>query len=380
MKKSKFALLFSIIIFSIWVLFLLFSSYNHFNEKGHINYLSERSMEVSSKNLTQEITIAAIGDILIHDRVYIDAKEGNSYNFDKMLEKVTPALKKPDILVANEETIVAGESIGLSGYPAFNGPVEIADSIKKAGVDIVTTANNHSLDRGVEAQKLSLQNLDDIKLPHVGTFMNEEDQQQLRILSSNGIKVAFLSYTYGLNGIPIPKGKEYIVNMIDFDKMKKEINRAKKEADLIVMGIHWGMEYERFPSIEQRDIAKFLVDEGVDIIFGSHPHVLQPAEWLEGKDGNKSLVVYSLGNFLSGQDEQYRDLGGMVSVRVQKSWENNKTKITLLDPSFYPTFVASEAEKNYKMEPLLDSEKAKKKYSETIYDDMMNHVLNSLEH
>lgn len=328
-----------------------------------------------SKEVTEEITIAAIGDILIHDRVYNDAREGDHYNFDHIFNNLPSELKKPDLLLANQETIVAGESIGLSGYPTFNSPHEIADSLKKAGIDIVSTANNHALDRGVEAQKLSITYLNQLDLPHVGTYLTKADQEKLVILEKKGIKVAYLAYTYGLNGIPIPKGREYTVNIIDKEKIKNEIQRAKKEADVIVMAIHWGNEYQRFPSNEQKELAQFLIDEGVHIIFGSHPHVLQPIEWLEGKNGQQGLVVYSLGNFLSGQDEEYRDIGGMVTVTVNKKQRGKSTTITMETPSFYPTFVSSKADRNYMMHPLFDSQEAIDKYGPSIYSDIMNHML-----
>lgn len=334
-----------------------------------------RDMHDVSKEVNEKITIAAIGDILIHDRVYNDAREGDHYNFDQIFNNLSTELKKPDLLLANQETIVAGESIGLSGYPTFNSPHEIADSLKKFGIDIVTTANNHALDRGVQAQELSINYLNQIGLPHVGTYLSKEDQEKIVILEKKGIKVAYLSYTYGLNGIPIPKGKEYIVNIIDKEKISNEIQRAKKEADVIVMAIHWGNEYERYPSNEQEELAQFLINEGVHIIFGSHPHVLQPIEWLEGKNGQQGLVVYSLGNFLSGQDEEYRDIGGMVTVTVNKKQRGKSTMITMDTPSFYPTFVASKAESNYLMHPLFESQEAIDKYGPSIYSDIMDHML-----
>ncbi len=343
-----------------------------FNE---VRPISGRDTYDLSKEESKEITIAAIGDILIHDRVYNDARVGDHFNFDNMLSNITSELKKPDLLLANQETIVAGESIGLSGYPTFNGPHEIAVSLKKAGVDIVTTANNHALDRGVDAQKLSIEYLNKIGLPHVGTYLTKEDQDKIVILEKNEIKVAYLAYTYGLNGIPIPKGSEYIVNVIDKKRMSNEIKRAKKEADVIVMAVHWGNEYQRFPSQEQKELAQFLIDEGVHIIFGSHPHVLQPFEWLEGKNGQKGLVVYSLGNFLSGQDEEYRDLGGMMTVTVNKKKKGKSTSITMDTPSFYPTFVSSKAERDYKMHPLIDSQAAIDKYGPSIYSEIMEHML-----
>ena len=363
-----------------FVLFLIFvgiagSIFVKATKSSSVRSISEREIHVLSKEVSKKVTIAAIGDILIHDRVYNDAREEDHYNFDNMLNHLTTELKKPDLLLANQETIVAGESIGLSGYPTFNSPHEIADSVKKAGIDIVTTANNHALDRGVQAQKQSIDYLNQISLPHVGTYLSKKDQDKLVILERKGIKVAYLAYTYGLNGISIPAGSEYIVNVIEKNRISEEIKRAKKQADVIVMAIHWGNEYERFPSNEQKELAQFMIDEGVHIIFGSHPHVLQPIEWLQGKNGQQGLVVYSLGNCLSWQEEEYRDIGGMITVIVTKEQRGKNSTITMENPSFFPTFVSSNEERDYKMHPLLDSQEAIIKYRPSIYTEIMEHML-----
>lgn len=151
--------------------------------------------------------------------------------------------------------------------------------------------------------------MDKIGLPHVGTYRDAADQQTLRVLKTNGIKVAYLSYIYGTNGMPVPAGKEYLVNLIDENLMKDEIGRAKKESDIVVMSLHWGNEYQRFPTEKQKELAQLPVNEGVDKLFGHHPHVLQPMEWMKVSDGRTALVIYSLGNFLSGQMWDYKDIG-----------------------------------------------------------------------
>lgn len=338
-----------------------------------------KKSQLDEKKIGKEATIGAVGDILIHDRVYNEAKAKDGFDFRPMLAKVKSELQKPDILMANQETIVAGEKIGLSSYPAFNSPHEVADALVDAGVDIVTTANNHSLDRGVDAQKQSLEYLKKINLPYVGTFESSEDQQKLRIMEHDGIKIAYLSYTYGLNGITVPKKDDYIVNLIDKETMKKEIAKAKKQADFVVMGIHWGTEYERNPNEEQKELAQYLVNEGVDIIFGGHPHVLQPIEWMYDKNGEKSLVVYSLGNFLSGQAGDYRDIGGMVTVKVTKAELGGKITKKIEVPSFYPTYVYSKNDKDYKMVPLEEAGSLGMPDSEESYKEIMTHMLKSVQ-
>ncbi|MCM3116342.1 CapA family protein [Neobacillus sp. MER 74] len=337
--------------------------------------LQTRSSLLVNREFTEKITIGAIGDILIHDNVYQDAFNGATYEFDPMFENVKTLLKKPDVLTANQESTIGGKTLGLGGYPRFNSPYELADALVHTGVDIVSTANNHTLDKGEKGIKSEADYLESIGLPHVGSFLDEKDRQTLRILNKNGIKIAFLSYTYGTNGIPVPNGKDFLVNLINRETMRDEIHRAKKEADVIVMSIHWGDEYHRMPNKEQKDLARFLANEGVDIIFGSHPHVLQPMEWIKTKDGRKSFVVYSLGNFISSQRNDYKDIGGLATIDITKHISGNGNSIELSNPYFYPTYVSSKRNHNFHVIPLENAgsfglRNAKGKYTE-IQDHMM---------
>ncbi|WP_419887383.1 CapA family protein [Neobacillus niacini] len=313
---------------------------------------SSRYQPVIARTLTEKLTIGAIGDILIHDTVYQDAFNGTQYNFNPIFENVKSTLESPDILTANQESMLGGSDIGVSSYPMFNSPHEVADALVNTGVDIVSMANNHTLDKGERGILSATDYLNSIGLPHVGSFLNEEDRQTLRIINKNGIKLAFLSYTYGTNGIPVPDGKDFLVNLINRDLMSDEIHRAKKEADVVIMSIHWGNEYQRIPTSEQKDLANFLANEGVDIIFGSHPHVLQPMEWIKTEDGRNSFVIYSLGNFISGQVRDYKDIGGMATVEITKHVSEKGNKIELSNPVFYPTYVSSQRNRNYQVVPL----------------------------
>ncbi|CAH2715984.1 hypothetical protein BACCIP111895_03168 [Neobacillus rhizosphaerae] len=305
-----------------------------------------------NRQMTEKTTLGAIGDILIHSPVYQDAFKGDKYDFDPMFESVKPLLEKPDVLIANQESILGGTELGLSGYPMFNSPHEVADALVHTGVDIVSTANNHTLDKGEKGIQSETSYLDNIGLPHVGSFLNENDHQKLRIMNKEGIKIAYLAYTYGTNGIPVPKGKDFLVNLIDRDNMKEEIHRAKKEADVVVMSIHWGIEYQRFPTNDQKDLANFLANEGVDVIFGSHPHVLQPMEWINTTDGRKTFVVYSLGNFISAQYNDYKDIGGLATIEITKHVSEKGNTIELSNPVFYPTYVTSQKYHNFRVVPL----------------------------
>jgi poly-gamma-glutamate capsule biosynthesis protein CapA/YwtB (metallophosphatase superfamily) len=313
---------------------------------------STRPAFAIGREMTEKITVGAIGDILMHDTVYKDAYKGGKYNFDPIFKNVNTLLAKPDLLTANQESLLGGIELGLSSYPCFNSPHEVADALVHTGVDIVSTANNHTLDKGVKGIESEAHYLDSIRLPHVGSSLNEQDRHKLRIIERNGIKVAFLAYSYGTNGIPVPDGKDFLVNLINRDNMKEEIHRARKEADVVVMSIHWGNEYQRIPTADQKDLAKFLANEGVDIIFGSHPHVLQPMEWIKDADGRKTFVIYSLGNFISGQYNDYKDIGGLATVDITKHVSEKGNTIELSNPIFYPTYVSSQNEKNYRVVPL----------------------------
>lgn len=383
MKKS---LYFSILFCTVLLIlstFLIIKMYEE-NKQAIITNVTvqthvAKSATVAPKTFVSTISLGGIGDILIHDWVYNDAKTSTGYDFTPMFQHVTEILQQPDLLLANQETILGGTEIGISSYPLFNSPQEVGDALVAAGVDIVSTANNHSLDKGERGLVASLDYMDKINLPHVGTYRNKEEQQTVRVLTKKGIKIAYLSYTYGTNGIPIPKGKDYLVNLINNKAMSEEIHRAKQQADVIVMSIHWGNEYQRFPTIEQKELAQFLVNEGVDIIFGHHPHVLQPMEWVTSDNGRKSLVVYSLGNFLSGQNMNYKDIGGIATVEVTKIVDNDGVKISVHNPNFFPTFVSKiNWIKNYRIVPLESADMHGLSNAKELYKEIQNHMLGGL--
>ncbi|MEW8972349.1 MAG: CapA family protein, partial [Mesobacillus sp.] len=330
--------------------------------------------DVTGKSFVETVKIGAIGDILIHDTVYEDAFMNPGYDFKPMLSHVREYLLQPDLLLANQETLLGGEEIGLSSYPMFNSPVEVGEALIDAGVDIVSNANNHSLDRSEKGVLASIKNMEAAGLPYVGSFKDEADKQDLRILNNNGIKVSYLSYTYGTNGIPVPIGKDHLVNLIDREAMKAEIHRARTESDIVVMSIHWGNEYQRFPTVDQKELAQFLVNEGVDIIFGHHPHVLQPMEWLTAADGRQAFVVYSLGNFLSGQMWDYKDIGGLATIEITKTITPDGDKIVLQNPEFLPTFVSSSRQSNYRVVPLQEAGQFGLAGAESKYNEIMEHM------
>ncbi|HHW38627.1 MAG TPA: CapA family protein [Bacillales bacterium] len=315
-------------------------------------------------------TLAGIGDILIHGIVYKDVKAGDSYNFKPLLADVKPYINSADISFANQETMIGGKEIGLSTYPTFNSPTEVGDALKDAGIDIVSMANNHTLDRGEKAINNAIQHWNTIGMLYTGSYLNEEDQQTIRTLKANGIIFSFLAYTYGTNGIPIPEGKNFLVNLIDIEAMKSDIAKAKAISDAVVVSVHFGNEYQRLPNENQKQLVKELANAGANIILGHHPHVLQPAEWVEREDGQKTFVIYSLGNFLSGQKGIYKEIGGILKLDVEKTINGNGVNIEIKNPSFLPTIVRKTAVSKYTVVPL------KNVYNKdsSVYTDITQHM------
>ncbi|CAN7540743.1 CapA family protein [Paenibacillus sp. LjRoot153] len=306
-------------------------------------YPSNTMKQAESGSKVSQVTLAAIGDILIHDKVYVDAKQKDgTYNFNRIFDGVTSLLRAPDILVANQETMIGGKELGLSSYPAFNSPHEIGDALKLAGVDVITIANNHALDRGEKVIQSALTYWDTLGIPYTGAFKSQNDRDHIRTVTRNEITFSFLSYTYGTNGITTPKGKSFLVNRIDDIQIRHDVEQAKQISDVIVVALHWGNEYQRFPDANQTSLAQKLANMGVHIIIGNHPHVLQPPAWVDGKEGHRAFVMYSLGNFLSAQINLYKQVGGMATIDVLKTTNKNAKKIELLKPSFLPTYTYSQ--------------------------------------
>ena len=301
---------------------------------------------------THTASISAIGDVLIHGTVYEDAQTADGYDFDPMFEKVVPYLSQSDITVANSESIIGGSDIGVSTYPSFNSPYELGDAMKNAGIDVVSMANNHTLDRGVKAIENAINYWHSIGIKHTGSYLSAEQRNDITTITKNGITFSFLSFTYGTNGVKTPAGKEYLVKRIDKDVIQKDLALARAQSDVVVLSLHFGVEYENMPNAEQIDLAHFSADNGADIIIGHHPHVLQPAQWIEASDGRKAFAVYSLGNFLSGQDVLERKIGGILHLTVEKTENAEGQTIALKEPAFTPTFVRNTNSRDFEVDLL----------------------------
>lgn len=290
------------------------------------------------------ITLSAVGDIMVHSPQFQSAYVGDGkYDFVPVFEEVKKIIVDSDLALCNLETTISTPERGYSGYPCFKTPEELISAIKDAGFNVVTTANNHSLDGREFGVVHTLDVLDKHDLWHAGTARNQLESEKILIVERKGIKLGILAYTYGTNGMEATVDQDklkYMVNYIKVEEIEEDIKRARQEgADAIILCMHWGVEYDRAVGEEQKRLADKLFDAGADIILGSHPHVIQTMEKKTVSSANgedrEVFVAYSLGNFISNQRDRYRDSGVIVNITITK--EGNKTIIE--DVKYIPTWV-----------------------------------------
>ncbi len=263
------------------------------------------------------------GDALLHTSVYKSVqKDDNTYDFTPQMEYIEPIIKNYDIAFYNQETIIGGKDLGISNYPLFNSPDEIGDCMVDIGFNMVNLASNHSLDKGEKGALYSINFWNEKEdVLTAGAYLSEDDRTTPRIKEVNGIKYTLLSYTTSTNGINYPEGKTYYAVPYSDETAKEDIERVKDQVDVIFVSMHWGVEYSQSPSQEQKRVANYLSELGVNVIIGTHPHVLQPIEYI-----GDTLVVYSLGNFISGQIGIDKLTGALVSLDITKSVDKDGTK------------------------------------------------------
>lgn len=290
----------------------------------------------TTQEIAEDITInmTVTGDVLCHNTNYWDAYNASTdtYDFSYSFEDIKKYFENADICVGTLESNFAGKAAGYSNYPLFNAPEDMAKDLKELGYDVMATANNHCLDKGFSGMVNTLKELDKVGIEHLGTYETEEDSQKYLIKDVKGIKIAFLDYTYGTNGIALPQGKEFAINMIDKEKIKKDIENVKKEnIDLVCVFMHWGQEYKLTPTDEQKELADFLFENGADLILGSHTHCLEPMEKRTVKlpDGSTKdgFIIYSLGNFMSGQNADHSRQSVILDIQLTKSGKDGKMKL-----------------------------------------------------
>jgi len=343
---------------------------------------------------TKKVTIGATGDILLHKRVYEKArKKDGSFDFAPMFENVKHLFDKDHLIIVNQESIIGGEELGLKGFPRFNSPIELGYQLKNMNVDIVNIANNHTFDLGEEGILKSIENWEKIGLPYVGAYKSKEDQETLRIFHKNGLRICMLSFNYaeGIKTPILPKEKDYLMNnFLNYRFADRKgrlaiiqlINKIKSEdlADIVIINIHYGKEYQMLPTAKQKEVTQSLSETGAQMIIGHHPHVLQPFEYVTNSLGEEVFVAYSLGNFLSGQNGIYRQIGGYLSVDIEEPINGKLWRIS--NPKLNLTYVDSLEDGHYKMHLLKDVVDSTEKISTNIgefdskqvYNRMISHV------
>ncbi len=294
------------------------------------NSSEEMSVTTEDDRSGETITIRSLGDILIHDTVYYDAATENGYDFSHMFEPVRKYIGNADITTANLETLAAAGELGISNYPLFNAPEEIIDELKDLGVDIVNNATNHTMDFGAAGAHASIDALQARDMMYVGSYDSWQDYNTPRIIEANGIRIGFLSYSYGANGNYIPEDETYLLSLIDTELIPLEIELLNSQVDVSVVMFHNGID-SVLPTEDQLSVMQIARDAGANFVLGGHPHMLQPFVYYNESQAG----IFSHGNFLSGQYLLEEKLGGIVEYTFRKDAAG---EVTLDSMRFMPTY------------------------------------------
>ncbi len=280
------------------------------------------------------LKVALAGDVLIHECVFLDAKTGSTYDFSPMFEGIADLIGSSDIAFVNMECPIAGNSYGIQGYPTFNAPTEAGDDLVSLGFNVVNIANNHMLDfdKKTTGYKNSVAYWKSKDVLMIGGYENQEDYRTIRYLEIGNIRIAFLSFVYSFSKSVNAASPDMVVPFIDEDFMESQIQKAKNDCDLVFVSMHWGKEYETSPNSTQKKLARKLADAGADLIIGTHPHTVQPIEWISGKNGNRTLCVYSLGNLISSQLYMNTILECIVTLDIRISEESVSLENVIANP------------------------------------------------
>ena len=272
-----------------------------------------------------EISIIMVGDMLMHTPVEKSAlQEDGTYSYDAIFANTVSKIQAADLAIVNEEVIIGGEKLGISGYPAFNAPFELGDDLVEAGFDVICHGTNHALDQGKKGLKNCLTFWEENypEIPVLGIHDSKEDQDEIYIYEQDGVKIAILNFTYGTNGIALPSDMPFAVDLLEEEKVVSAIAKAEELADFTIVCPHWGTEYELGTTSQQKKWCNIFMENGVDLVLGTHPHVIEPVEMLvDEATGHSMLVYYSLGNFVnwtsgSGEGIANRMVGGMSEVTL----------------------------------------------------------------
>lgn len=372
-RKLKKGFKIFLVIFSITLISII--SYIIIKPNKDNKTISKPNILNKNEDKHYEASLIAVGDYLIHSSVYKDANSlanGDGYDFKPMISYIKEIVSNYDIAYYNQETILGGSELGLSDYPTFNSPYEAGDAMLDAGFNLVSLATNHTMDSGKKAVENSCkywQSKENVLT--AGSYCSEEERNKINIKEINNIKYTMLNYTYGTNGMPV--ANDYLVNVwpTDIDninnpekdtkyqaykkQVKEDIDKVKDKVDFLIVAMHWGVEYTHEPTAYEKDMASYLASLGVNLIIGTHPHVIQPVTWIDD-----TLVIYSLGNFISAQYQNKNTCTNykcttelMTSLKIEKDIKNNQTsvKITNVENELLYNYYNQSTWRNFKVIP-----------------------------
>lgn len=318
LKKRGKLLFIIVLVVSFGVIYFSFSNFSFFKSTDKVEKKNVIEKEVK-KDKDYIAKVFMVGDALIHSAVYEDARQSDgTYDFTSMLSSIKPISSKYDLAYYNQETILGGKDLGYSNYPRFNSPQEVGDAFVDAGFNLVSLATNHTMDKGEQGVLNSVSYWKTKSgVVSSGQWSSDEERNQsiTTIHEVNNIKYAFISYTIWTNGLNTPTGKEYLNNVYSEEKAKADIDAVRDKVDFVIVAMHWGTEYSFKVDAKQEEIANYLSSLGVDLIIGAHPHVIQTVEYINNK---KTFVVYSLGNFISDQNDIDNFTGLAFEVTLKK--------------------------------------------------------------
>ncbi|MBQ2974596.1 MAG: CapA family protein [Clostridia bacterium] len=289
-----------------------------------VTSVQETAPPTTQQELFSRVSFVAVGDNLIHDTVYeqAQARSSTGYDFTDAYERIAHLIAEPDVAILNQETIISTEH-NVSSYPMFNSPVEVGEEMLEIGFDIFNIATNHSIDCGEKGLISAINYWKEKGAITTGAYLNSDDYADIPMNEVNGVKIAYIGLTESTNGLKLPDDSEVILVLASEEsRIQQRIAQAKKQADVVIVNAHWGNEYTHEPTDNQRQLAEKMASWGADIIIGHHPHVIQPVEYIDNADGRRTLVAYSLGNFISAQNRGPRMLGGRLNFEIVK---NNTT-------------------------------------------------------
>lgn len=348
-KKIILLLIVPLLIIGILLLPKIFRN----NSSGENYIVSQIGNTEEKQEDGRRITFVGVGDNLIHSEVNEAAQqEDGSYNFLPMFTEVSELIKEKDLAFINQESIIGGDELGLSSYPAFNTPEDMSQNIKDLGFDLVSISNNHTLDKGKKGVENTLEIWKSKGVVVDGAFSSEEASKEIPIIEKNGLKIAFLAYTYGTNGIK--PDKDWRVRYLNEENIRRDIEQAKSSSDFVLVSAHWGKENYYGKTDYQEYFADLFNELGVDVVIGTHPHVVGPVEELYNSEGEKTLIIYSTANFISSQRTSVDNmLGQIATFDFVKEGENKRIENIVMVPivTYYEKDVYGK-ECNYKVIPL----------------------------